>query len=115
MSTGLRDRRLGRQVRGEAARACLAGTRLDAEPRRLAGVGARDPRAAGVGDDADAVAAGQRLAGQQRGDVEQLADRAGADHAGVAEQRVDGGVGRGEQRAGVRGRRPWRRPPSARS
>ena len=52
-----------------------------------------------------------RLLGQQRGDVEQLVQRVGADHAGLLEQRVDGDVGGGQQRPGVRrGRaRPGRR------
>ena len=47
--------------------------------------------------------AGQRLAREQRGDVEQLGERVGADHARLAEERVDGHVGGGEQRPGVRG------------
>ena len=45
---------------------------------------------------------GARLRRQQRRDVEQLGERVGADHAGLAEQRVDGDVRGGQQRAGVR-------------
>ena len=99
----------GRCCAEPAAR--LGRQRLDAQPGRLARVGARDPGAAGVRHDADPVPRRQRLAGQQRGDVEQLADGAGADHAGVPEQRVDRRVRRGEQRARVRhrGPRPGRR------
>ena len=57
---------------------------------------------------------GQRLAGEQRGDVEQLADGGGPDHAGVPEQRVDRRVRRREQRPRVRhrGARPGRRAPA---
>ena len=40
-----------------------------------------------VADDADPAAAGQRLGGQQRADVEELADRVDPDHAGAGEQR----------------------------
>ena len=44
-------------------------------------------------------------ASRQRRDVEQLLDRLGADHAGLAEERVDGRVRAGE-RGRVRARRP---------
>jgi len=104
MSTGLVTVAPGGR-HGEAAPSALPH-RVHAEPRRRAGVRARDPRAARAGDHADAVAAGQRLAGEQRGDVEQLADRSGADDPGVAEQRIDGRVGDGDQRGRVGGRRP---------
>ena len=99
MSIGFADRRLGREERAAAACARCARQLDDLEAGRLAGVGAEDPRTAGVGDDRDAVAARRRLRRQQRGDVEELAERVGADHAGLAEQRVDGDVGGREQRA----------------
>ena len=74
------------------------------EPVRLAGIGRKDAGSAGVGENGDAAAARQRLSRQQRGDVEQLRDRVGADHAGLVKQRVDEVIRRGE-RAGVRCRR----------
>ena len=49
----------------------------------------------------DAAPARQRLRREQRCDVEQFLERLGADHAGLMEQRVDGGVRAGE-RGGVR-------------
>ena len=91
-------RGLGRQPSASRARVAV-GERLDAQPRRFAGVGAEDPRAAGVGHDRHAVAPRQRLAREQPRDVEHLAHRLGAHHAGVGEQRVDRDVGGGEQRA----------------
>ena len=45
----------------------------------------------------------QRLAAEHGGHVEHLVDGVGADDARVPEECVDGRVGRGEQRAGVRG------------
>ena len=53
---------------------------------------------------------GSRLVREQRGDVDQLLERGGADDAGLVEERVDGGLGAGERR-GVRARRllPGRR------
>ena len=54
----------------------------------------------------------QRLGGKQRGDVEQLAERVGADDAGLAEQRVDRLLGPG-QRRGVRARGPDPGPAAA--
>ena len=80
------------------------GQRLDPQPAGSAGVRADDPRPAGVGDDGDPVAGRERLVGQQRGHVEELAHRVGADDAGVSEHRVDGRVAGGEQRPRVRGR-----------
>ncbi len=44
---------------------------------------------------------GSGLAREQRGDVDQLAEGRGPDHAGLAEERVDRGLGAGERR-GVR-------------
>ena len=77
----------------------------------MAGVGAHDARAPGVRHDRDAGPARNRLFGEQRRHVEQLVQRIGADHARLLEQRVNGDVGRGEERPGVgRGRaRPGRR------
>ena len=80
------------------------GQRLDPQPAGSAGVRADDPRPAGVGDDGDPVAGRERLVGQQRGHVEELAHRVGADDPGVPEQRVDGRVAGSEQRPRVRGR-----------
>ena len=101
MSIGLpSDAAAGRNSASRAAH--VAGQLGDLDPGGLAGVGAQDPGPAGVGDDRDPVAARHRLRGQQRGDVEQLVQRVGADHAGLLEQRVDGHVGGRQQRAGVR-------------
>ena len=55
-------------------------------PADCAGVGAEDPETAGVGHDRDAAAARQRLAGEQRGDVDELLERPRADHARLPEQ-----------------------------
>ena len=52
---------------------------------------------------------------EQCGDVEQLRQRVGADHAGLAKQRVDGDVRGGQQRAGVRRGGARRRRASVRS
>ena len=80
-----------------------------AQAGRGAGVRALHPEPARVGHDRDAVAARQRLADEQRGEVEHLSQRVGPDHAGVAEQRVDVRVGGREQPAGLRRVRPRRR------
>ena len=53
----------------------------------------------------DAVAPRQRLRREERRDVEQLLERRGADHARLAEERVDGRV-RARERRRVRARRP---------
>ena len=68
------------------------------EARLLAGVRAEDPEAAGVGEHADAPALRQRLAREQRGGVDELLERARAEHARLVEERVDRGIGAGERR-----------------
>ena len=57
---------------------------------------------------------GSGLAREQRRDVEQLLERVGADHAGLVEERVDGGLRAGE-RGGVRAGRPRARRACGRS
>ncbi len=47
---------------------------------------------------------GHRLRGEQRGHVEQLLERVGADHAGLLEERVDGDVEARERRRVARRR-----------
>ena len=97
--------------RNDAQRRQGVGAELrQLEAVRLAGVGEQDAGAAGVGDDTDARAGGYRLRREQGGDVEQLLERAGADHAGLIEEGVDGDVEAG-QRRGVarRGARAGRR------
>ena len=82
------------------------------EPAGLEDVGAEDAGPAGVGDDPHPRTRRQRLAGQQRGDVEELGHGLGSDHAGLGEEGVDGYVGVRQQGAGVGGGRPrpGRRP-----
>ena len=74
--------------------------RAPARPRRPR-VRARDRLPAAVGDDRDPVAGRERLGGEQRGHVELLEHGVGADDARALEQRVDGHVGRADQRAGA--------------
>ena len=100
-------------ARGASARARLVGELGQLEPGGLAGVGAEDPEPARVREHGDAAAARQRLAREQRRGVDELLERACAQHAGLAEERVDRGVGAGE-RGGVRARGARRRPPSSR-
>ena len=69
-----------------------------------AGVGGQRARAAGVGDDRDPVARGQRLAGQQRRGIDQLAETRGGDDTRLVEHGLLGGQRR-RGRRGVRGRR----------
>ena len=88
----------------------------DAQPRRRAGVLARDPGAAGVGEHRDAVAARERLAREQPRDVEHLPHRRGPQHAGVLEQRIDRHVRRRQaldRHDRLGGRDPPRDPPEA--
>ena len=60
----------------------LVGQRRDLEAARLAGVGAQDPGPAGVGDDRrPACPPGSGWLASSDGDVEQLGQRVGADHA----------------------------------
>ena len=85
----------------------------DLEPGARARVGREDARAARVADDRDPAPGGQRLVREHHRGREQLVERVDPDHAGLAEQRVDRDVGRGE-RGGVRrrGAAPGRRPPA---
>ena len=55
------------------------------EAGRLACVDRENPRAAGVGDDRDAVSRRERLRVEQDRDIEHLVDRLGADDAGLME------------------------------
>ena len=69
-------------------------------PPALVTIATRRPRGSGCDDEA-------------RGDVEHLVDRVRADHARLAEQRVDGDVARGERRRVAAGRaRAGARPPA---
>ena len=79
------------------------------EAARLARVGAHDPEAAGVRHDAHASAARHRLGVEQLRHVEELRQGVGADHTGLAEQRVHRHVGRGDEGAGVRAGGPGAR------
>ncbi len=99
---GIRGARLrGHQL--AEPRLGLRRERRKLQPRGLAGVGAQDPETTGVRDHGDAVPARGRLAREERGDVEQLGERLGPDHARLAEQRVDRGVGAGQRgRVGAR-------------
>jgi len=59
------------------------------EPLALTGVGAEDPEAARVRDDGDAPSEGERLARQERRDVDELFEAVGPEDAGLLEQRID--------------------------
>ena len=100
----VRDARLdaGSSSRERVAR--LGAELGQLEPGRVARVGAEDAEPAGVRDDADAASVRERLAREQRRGVDELLERARAQHAGLAEERLDGGVRAGE-RSGVRARR----------
>ena len=87
--------------RGSERRARLLAELGQLEARDLARVGAEDAEPAGVREHGDAASARNGLGREQRGDVEQPAERVGANHARLAEDRVDGGVGARERR-GVR-------------
>ena len=77
--------------------------RRERQPGGFARVGAEDPEPTGIRDDGDAIAAWERLRGEEHGRVEKLFERAGAQHARLPEQRLDGGVGAREG-GRVRGR-----------
>ena len=77
-----------------------SGSRGPAARARVGALRCAGP--AGVRHDRDPVAARQRLAGQQRREVEHLGQRVGADHARVGNSASTWYVGRGEQRARVR-------------
>jgi len=68
----------------------------------LASIGAQDPQAAAIGHDPNPRSGGRRLGREQPGHVQELAERVGADHARLREQRVDRCVRRGQQSSGVR-------------
>ena len=108
---------------GRASRACRPGWRRSprpagareprASPRRAAAARARPPRRRRRRGSRDrrrssarrrGVRAGAAGVESKRGDVDQLLERPGADHARLAEERVDGRLRAGERR-GVRARR----------
>ncbi len=68
----------------------LVGERGQLEAGAVARVGAENSEAAGVRDDRDTVAEGERLRREQHRGVEQLLERVGTQHAGLPEERVDG-------------------------
>ena len=82
----------------------MARRERDLQAVVAARVSGEDARAARVGDDRDPAAGRQRLAGQQRRGLHELAEAAGGDDAGLAEQRLLGDQRRGGGRR-VRGRR----------
>ena len=94
MSTGLS---LG-QVAGRTS-SSLAMVSADSSVRAAAvadeRVGGQHAGAAGVGEDGQVVALGQRLLAQDLGEVEEVADAVGTQHAGAAEGRVEDLVGAG--------------------
>ena len=81
-----------------SASAVSGGELGQLEPGRLAGVGAEDPEAAGVGQHRDAAAARERLRREQHRRVDQLVERRRADHTRLVEERVDRSVGACERR-----------------
>ena len=92
---GVRDRRLGRKRGGEGRTRFLAELRK-LQSGSLAGVCAEDPQPTGIREHRDPPAPGDGLAGEQGGDVEQAREGVGTNHAGLAEDGVDGGVRTGE-------------------
>ena len=110
MSTGLPTLASGgRNARSRARVSAENGD--DGQAGRFARVDGENAGSAGVGDDRDAPAGGQRLRVEARRDVEHLVDRVGADDAGLMEQRVDGDVARGQRGRVAAGRaRPGARP-----
>ena len=76
-------------------------------------VGREDPGTARVADDRDAPTGGNRLVREQHRGGQELVERVDADHARLAEERVDRDIGRCQRRR-VRRRRAGR-PPSVRS
>ena len=71
----------------------------------FAGVGSQNSGTTGIGQDRDALASRDGLMREERGDVEHLFERLGADDAGLLEERIHDLVAAGE-RPGVRRRRP---------
>ena len=78
----------------------LGGELGDLEPGGDAGIGRNDAGAAAVAHHRDPSTGRDRLVREQRRHVEQLRERVDADDPGLAEERVDRGVGIG-QRGGV--------------
>ena len=91
----VRERRLDGERRREGGTRLL-GERRQLEPDRLARVCAEDPEPAGVRQHRHASPLRDGLRGEERGDVEQGGEGVGADHACLAEDGVDRGVGAGE-------------------
>ncbi len=99
---GIRDARLGREHRAQTGDGVLA-QRGQLEAGGLARVGAEDPEAARIRHDPDRAALEPPARREQRGDVDELLQRLGANHAGLPEERVRGGVG-ARERGRVRAR-----------
>jgi hypothetical protein len=87
------ETRRGWKERGQACDGPVRQAR-ELQAPRIAGIGCEDVRPAGVRQDRDAFACGQRLVCQQRADVKQLLHGVGTDHARVAEERLDRDVAR---------------------
>ena len=90
MSTGLATEASGGRCARERARGSRSASGSTRSPAAAQASAQTIPGPPALVTIADAVAARERLVREQRGDVEQLAHVSGADHAGVAEQRVDG-------------------------
>ena len=69
----------------------------DVQAGVAAGIGGEQADSVVIGHDPDPAARGHRLAGQQRGRVDQLADVARGDDASLPEQRFAGDRGRGRR------------------
>ena len=100
----IRDARFARQHGGECV-PCLVAQLRQLESGSLARVGAEDPESARVRDDSDRAALGQRLRGQERRGIEELAEPVRADNARLLEKCVHGLLRAGKG-GGVRARRP---------
>ncbi len=96
----VRGASLGRHDLGERRQGRVA-RRRQLEAGCLTGVRREDAEAAGIRHERDPPSARHRLRREQRRDVDQLVERPRADHARLAEERVDGHVRAGEGR-GVR-------------
>ena len=86
----------GRDRRQQAAQSVLGPDvqNRDVQAGVAAGVGGEQADPVVIGHDPDPAARGHRLAGQQRGRVDQLADVARGDDASLPEQRLAGDRGR---------------------
>ena len=109
------DARLRGQQRTERRAGCLRSAAAISSPSAAQASAQRIPGPPALVTMPTRRPGGSGWVASSSGDVEHLLERVGADHAGLAEQCVDGHVRRGEQRAGVRRRRPGPRPASARS